>query len=137
MPGQLSVKLGDQRLSHAKYSIFIQIGTVVWKDVGDDGLEPGSADNEMDMRRAIGMSAVLRQEFRNRAVIRYQVEAWFCRAVPVASIGLGGKDPAKVLVGLYVLLLDIVESILVGLPHVDGGAWNWLPIQISHTTSGD
>ncbi|MCY1296480.1 hypothetical protein D9M70_458670 [compost metagenome] len=98
--------------------------------MGDDRVVSFGADDEMDMRRAIRVSAERTQKLPNRAVIRDRIEPGLRGSVPVFAGLICREDAAKVPVRLNALLLDVIETVVVGLPNVDQRPGNWLPIRV-------
>ena len=76
----------------------------------------------MDVRGSVGMPSEPLEELSHRTIVGDRVEARLYRPEPIAPITVGREDASQVVVGLNALLLDVVESLIVGLPDIQLGA---------------
>src|SRR4051812_17665177 len=78
------------------------------------------------------MPAGGRQQLPHRPVVRDRVVPRHDRAEPEPALGVGREQPAQVARRLDARLLDVVETVLVGLPHVHRRTGQRLTVRTGH-----
>jgi hypothetical protein len=118
------LEFGKQALLHAEDRVRIDVGVVGIEDVSRKRVEAVRFDDEVEVRRPIGLTAERREELADRAVVGDRIKLGLDRTEPVAAVRAGAEDSTQVEVGLDTPLLHVVEAFVVGLPHVEHSARN-------------
>src|ERR1700747_633483 len=86
------------------------------------------------MRRTIGMSSQLGEQLSDWPIMRDRIVFWLDRTEPVSSVWSRAKQAAQVEIRLDALLLNVIESLVIGLPHIEGCARDRLALDIADVT---
>jgi hypothetical protein len=126
------VHVPDQALLDAEHRIGVQVRAVGDEHVRGHRPVPGRGDDEVHVRRPVGMPAGGSQQLPDRTVVGDRVEARHDRAEPVPPLVVGGEQPAQVARRLDAGLLDVVKAVLVGLPDVHRRTVQRLAVRTGH-----
>ena len=99
------LEFGKQALLHAEDRVRIDVGVVGIEDVSRKRVEAVRLDDEVEVRRPIGLTAERREELADRAVVGDRIKLGLDRTEPVAAVRAGAEDSAQVGVRLDTLLL--------------------------------
>ena len=113
------LELGDEAFLHTEDGVGLDVGIVRVEDMGGQPVVILGADDVVQMRRAERMPAEVAEQVAHRPVGRNRIMSGPHGAEPVGAVRARHEDAAQIEIGLYALLLDIVESLVIGLPDVD------------------
>jgi hypothetical protein len=94
------LEFGKQALLHAEDRVRIDVGVVGIEDVSRKCVEAIRLDDEVEVRRPVGLTAERREELSDRTVVGDRIEFGLDRPEPVAAVRAGAEDSAQVEVGL-------------------------------------
>src|SRR5450756_1400980 len=123
----------DEGLLYCEYRVGFDVLAVGDEDVRGQRPVPGRGDDEVDVRGAERVPPGRLQQLACRAVGRDRVIARHDRAEPELALLIGREEPAAVRARLRVRLLHVVEPLVIGLPHVERGAWLRRAVHRVHT----
>src|SRR6266511_5654780 len=124
----VALELCDQGLLDPEDGVGAQVGVAGDEHVGDQPLEAGGLDHEVDVRRPHDAAAGGGEQLAHRAVDRDRVGGRPDRPEAEAPVPVREQVPAAARV-LEVGVLDVVEALVVGLPDLEAGAGDGLAVQ--------
>src|SRR4029077_18110889 len=81
-----TLEAGKQALLHTEYRVGADVGIVGVEDMRDERLIAVRLQNEMQMRRGIGVSSQLAEQLSDRPIMGDWVVPWLHSAEPVAPV---------------------------------------------------
>ena len=120
----------DQLLLRPEDHVAVEVLGALLEQVGDQGLEARSRDEEVHVRRAEVADVGATDEIADRAVHRDRVALRRDGPYAVGAVVPAGELAAQP--GLVHLELGLVRAVAVGLPHVEHGARDRLALEVAH-----
>src|SRR5581483_2904427 len=130
----VALERGDQLALHAEHGIFVEVFVALHEHVGDERLEALGLHLEVHVRRAHRAAPARLEQLSDRPVRGDRIGLRQHRPEPEAALPVRAQLPAPARL-LEVGVLDVVEAVLVRLPHVDSRARNRAPVGGEHASA--
>src|SRR5437660_6882041 len=86
----------NEAFFHTKDGIGIEVGVAGDEQVGDDGTEAWCSDDEVNVRRPIGMASRHFQHLADRSVVGNWIRRRLDRRAPIAAVDSCGEHSAQI-----------------------------------------
>src|ERR1700722_5860302 len=128
-------EIGNKAALHTKHGVFSQVLTIRRKHMGYQGLVAGCGHNEMNVSRAIGMSAQAFEQLTDGTVTGDRVKPGLHCSKPVTTVRIAREHAPQVPNRLDPSLLYVVEALFVRLPCVNLRAGDRSARDVEHSTA--
>ena len=82
------------------------------------------------MRGSVWVPTEIFKQFADGTVCRDGIVPRPDSLEPIGAVSSGAENPTKIEIRLNALLLDIIETFVIGLPNIDFGAFNGIAFDI-------